>query len=185
MGKHTPAKMIESQFVEVLAQNHQRFLNFLESRMGDKSAAEDLLQTAYVKGIERGFQIRDQESVVAWFYRLLRNTVVDYYRRRDTEAHILERFGYEQEASTDPGLHAQVCACIHEVMKTMRPSYAEAVQQIDLEEMPLGQYAQQQGITANNAAVRLHRGRKTLAARLTQVCGICATHGCLECHCRN
>lgn len=184
MGKHLSAKTVELQFVETLAESHQQFLGFLERRVGDRALAEDLLQAAYMKGIERGAQIRDEESAVAWFYRLLRNAVVDHYRRQETEIQALEGFGQEQEGAVDPELHAQVCACIHEVIKTLRPAYAEAVRQVDLGEAPLDQYARQQGITPNNAAVRLHRGRKALAARLTQVCGICATHGCLDCRCR-
>ena len=66
--------------VAVLVENHRRFLSFLKGRIANPSDAEDILQAAFVKGIKKADSIRDGESVVAWFYRLLRNAMVDYYR---------------------------------------------------------------------------------------------------------
>jgi len=37
------------------------------------------------------------ESAVAWFYRLLRNALVDNYRRKGAEADFGDRFGLEQK----------------------------------------------------------------------------------------
>jgi RNA polymerase sigma-70 factor (ECF subfamily) len=186
MEKHPPPEtpgLQDRRPVEALVSGHRRFLAFLKGRVGDEAVAEDILQAAYVKGLERAHQIRDSESVVAWFYRLLRNAVADHYRQQGAEARALQQFGSEQETSADPDLHAQVCACIHDALKTMQESYAEAVRRVDLEETPVDDYARQQAISQNNVWVRLHRGRKALAKRLTQLCGVCATHGCLDCHC--
>ena len=68
--------------IAALVENHRRFLAFLERRVGSRAVAEDILQSAFVRGIEKGDTIRDAESSVAWFYRLLRNAVVDHWRRR-------------------------------------------------------------------------------------------------------
>jgi len=48
----------------------------------------------------------------------------------------------------------------------------------------VAEYANSEGTTSNNAGVRLHRARKAAAKRLTQVCGACAEHKCLDCTCR-
>ncbi|HET9933629.1 MAG TPA: sigma factor, partial [Polyangiaceae bacterium] len=56
-----------------LVGNHRQFLAFLESRLGNRKDAEDLLQAAFVKAIEKVDTLRDDESAVAWFFRLLRN----------------------------------------------------------------------------------------------------------------
>ncbi|MGZ7100373.1 MAG: RNA polymerase sigma factor, partial [Candidatus Angelobacter sp.] len=39
-------------------------------------------------------------------------------------------------------------------------------------------------ITAENAAVRVHRARKALRRQVELPCGTCAEHGCLDCHCQ-
>jgi hypothetical protein len=62
---------------------HQsKFLSFLSARVEDRAAAEDILQSAYLKAVEHGSEIRDDESTVAWFYRILRNAITDHCRRR-------------------------------------------------------------------------------------------------------
>jgi DNA-directed RNA polymerase specialized sigma24 family protein len=61
-----------------LARMHDRFLQFLRGRVGDAATAEDILQAAYVKAIQHGGELREAESSVAWFYRILRNAVTDH-----------------------------------------------------------------------------------------------------------
>ncbi len=63
------------------------FVRFVRARTGSDAEAEDLLQAAYVKAAEKAGAIREDESTVAWFYRLLRNAIVDARRdRRRAEA---------------------------------------------------------------------------------------------------
>ena len=59
------------QALNTLVLHQQRFLSFLERRLGNRAAAEEVLQAAFLRGIEKGESLRDEESVVAWFYRLL------------------------------------------------------------------------------------------------------------------
>src|SRR5687767_14229656 len=63
----------------VLLANREKFLGFLEKRVGSRAAAEDLLQAAYLRALEA--DIPEGESAVAWFYRVLRNALVDRHRR--------------------------------------------------------------------------------------------------------
>ena len=52
-----------------LVDNHRQFLAFLERRVGDRAAAEDILQDAFVKSLQKDEDARDETSSVAWFYR--------------------------------------------------------------------------------------------------------------------
>jgi RNA polymerase sigma-70 factor (ECF subfamily) len=67
------AESTDASLAAVLARQHRRFLAFLANRVGSHAVAEDILQNAYAKAIERGSQLRNEESAVAWFYRILRN----------------------------------------------------------------------------------------------------------------
>ncbi|MBF5046479.1 sigma-70 family RNA polymerase sigma factor [Aggregicoccus sp. 17bor-14] len=167
-----------------LLANHQRFLAFLERRVGSRARAEDILQAAFVRSLESGRVPDDEESAVAWMYRTLRNALVDQYRREGTEARALEREARgADEAAPDAELHATVCGCMKDLLPEMKPEYAELLQRVDLEERPLPEVARELGITANNAGVRLHRARAALRRELQRSCGSCATHGCLDCGC--
>src|SRR5688572_29535172 len=86
---------------QVLVDNHARFLAFLAPRLGSPEAAEDVLQAAFVKGLEKQDTLRDEESAVAWFYRLLRNAVTDHHRRRGAEERAIPRAGADHEAGVE------------------------------------------------------------------------------------
>ncbi|WP_163990335.1 RNA polymerase sigma factor [Pyxidicoccus caerfyrddinensis] len=168
-----------------LVGNHRQFLGFLERRVGSKAVAEEILQAAFVKTLEKGGALRDGEGAVTWFYRLLRNALVDHYRRQAAEGRALEREAREAtEASEDPELKSAVCACVGELLPTLKPEYAELVRKVDLEERGVPDVAKEVGITANNAGVRLHRARQALKKQLERSCGTCASHGCLDCSCK-
>lgn len=76
------AEATPQDVVSTLLEHHPRFPDFLVPRVGSREVAEDLLQAAFVRALERNAQLRDGESGVAWFYRLLRNAVVNFYRHR-------------------------------------------------------------------------------------------------------
>src|SRR5258706_9301283 len=90
-----PAGNVSPKAVAVLVDNHREFLKFLERRVGSRAVAEDILQEAFVRGLDRLQSLRDDESAVAWFYRILRNAVIDYHRRRQSATNALDAFAAE------------------------------------------------------------------------------------------
>lgn len=168
----------------LLAEHHGRFLAFLRNRLDSDAVAEDILQDAYAKGLEKVAQVRDSESVVAWFYSLLRNSVIDHYRKAGTEKKVKAALEREGEPSFEPELRQKICTCVSAVLPTLKPEYAEIVGEVELGEKSIAEVAAQRGLTTNNATVRLHRARAALRRRLVEVCGACSTHGCLDCTCQ-
>lgn len=175
----------EPQVVKALVENHRRFLDFLERRTGSRAEAEDVLQGAVLKLLERGAQPRDDESVVAWLFRLLRNAAIDRRRSEDSRGRAVEGRAEVERAlfEEDPELHGEVCRCVNDLLPTLKPEYAELLRRVDLEGQSTVRAAEDLGVTANNAGVRLHRARKALLREVQRSCGTCATHGCLDCSC--
>ena len=68
-----------------LLEQQPEFLGFLRRRLGSEAVAEDLLQQSLVRAVERYHSLKSDESVVPWFYRILRHAVIDYYRSHDAE----------------------------------------------------------------------------------------------------
>ena len=68
-------------------------------------------------------------------------------------------------------------------MDTLKPEYATALREVELDEKPLSDYATGAGITTGNAAVRVHRAREALRKQVIRCCGTCAVHGCEDCLC--
>lgn len=166
-----------------LLRRRAEFLGFLSPRVGE-AAAEDILQAAYVRALEKGAQIQNAESVVAWFYRILRNAIIDHYRRNAARDRAHEHFMAEFPLSYEPELEQTVCACIGDVIQDLKGEYREAIEKVDLGGMSVQSFAEASGTSANNASVRLHRARKAVAKKLTSVCGTCAEHKCVDCTCK-
>jgi RNA polymerase sigma factor (sigma-70 family) len=168
------------ELTERLLGHRAAFLRFLTTKVGP-AAAEDILQSCYLKLVEKGPQLQKDESVVSWFYTVLRHATVDYYRRNATRDRAHEQFAAEVPVSYETEVKANIWPG---VLETLKPEYRNALQAVDLNGQSVAEYANAEGTTPNNVGVRLHRARKAAAKRLTQVCGACAEHKCLDCTCR-
>jgi RNA polymerase sigma factor (sigma-70 family) len=171
----------------ILAANHDRFLRFLERRVGRRDLAEEILQDAFVRGLARADSVQASESAIAWFYRLLRNALVDHHRHQDSERRALQAVA---AAPVTPGtqpdeeLMNTVCACVADMLVTLKPEYAQAIRSVDMNGESVGAFAGEAGITPGNAAVRIHRARQALRRRIEESCGTCSVHACLDCDCQ-
>jgi RNA polymerase sigma factor (sigma-70 family) len=170
-----------------LTDQRRRFLKFVERRVRDRDIAEDILQTAYARALTQQATLRADDSASAWFYRILRNAIIDHYRHGQVEARILEPWTSEGDRPAPPEdtSHSGTCHCIGRALDSVRPTYSEVLREVDLAEASssLDAFARKSGITPGNAAVRAHRARQALKKQLLQNCGACAEAGCLDCTC--
>ena len=171
--------------INVLFENHRAFLRFLERKVGDRALAEDILQDAFVKVVARPDQAPPDEALVPWFYRSLRNAAIDRYRRQGASSRALEAFAREMHDAEAPqaDLDAEICACISRLTATLKPDYTDILMAVDVHNQPVKAFAQERGLTATNAGVRIFRAREALKKRVKECCGVCAEHGCNDCTC--
>ena len=170
--------------LDVLLENHRLFLRFLERRVGDRALAEDILQEAFTRVVTRPEQAPDDEGVIPWFYRMLRNAAIDQFRRRGAADRAVEAFARDLESHVRPSdQHAEICSCVSKLAESLKPEYEAALRAIDLEGTSVKAFAQQHGISPANAGVRVFRARQALRKRVAEACGICAEHGCRDCTC--
>lgn len=175
----------------VLALNAHRnaFKAFLVSRVGNEAEAEDLLQQGLLKALQRSDTLADDAKLDAWFYQLLRNTLIDHHRSRSSARRREDQLGQLVAALGDDvtaapkGWHAQICSCLGGVVDTLKPQHAELLRRVDLNGESVQSAARALKLTANNASVILHRARKELRTRLEDFCGECAEGACLDCDC--
>src|SRR5688572_4886302 len=108
---------LSPEVVATLVGNHRQFLGFLHQRVGDRALAEDILQEAFVRGLHKLETLESDESATAWFYRILRNAVIDHHRRRASASKKLEAFAAELERYAEPQAEVQgaVCRCVGEL----------------------------------------------------------------------
>ncbi len=181
-----PATTIaEDRLRQVLTENLAAFHTFARSRLGDAELAADVVQDALLKALRAEVHLEDDDNLVAWFYRILRNTITDLHRKKATQTKALQKFADELDAGPDEETRQVVCGCLRRLLRKLKPEYAEIVQRVDFDEQPTAVVATGLGVTPGNLKVRLHRARQQLKERLVETCQLCATHGCLDCQCEN
>lgn len=163
--------------------NLETFVAFARKRLNDVHLAEDVVQESLVKALAAERKPTGDEATTAWFYRILRRSIIDLYRRQDARERALDRFERELSETPTPGDERILCQCFKRLLPLVPEQYRELLQQIDLEGRKPDQVAAELGLTRNNLTVRLHRARKHLREALSQNCQACSTHGCLDCRC--
>jgi RNA polymerase sigma-70 factor, ECF subfamily len=177
---------LSAEALHRLLGNQRIFVAFVEKHVHTREIAEDIVQNAFLRALERGGALEKEESVVAWFYRMLRNAVIDHYRTHASNERALESWAAEFERNTvlpEP-LKNEVCHCVGALFAGLKPEYRDALEQVDLEGGSLRDLAERAGISENNAAVRIHRARRALLNEVQMTCNACAKHGCLDCDCK-
>lgn len=171
--------------IDLLMNERTQLLNFLRTKVDNSDLAEDILQQSLLKALRAAPDLRDDEKLLPWFYRILNNAVIDTYRRRGAEAKYIQKYAQEQVWGTEPEDEAILCDCFRQLLPTLKPEYANLIESLDLSEGDPAQLAAQLGITPNNLKVRRHRARQALRTRLEESCRVCARHGCLDCTCQS
>jgi RNA polymerase sigma factor (sigma-70 family) len=172
-----------STLEEQLLNNLNEFVGFARRRLADPELAADAVQESLLKALKSADQIRDDEKAKAWFYKILRRTIIDLYRRRDARDRALTELEREVNSPPDLDEDRMICACMERLLPTMAPQYADLIRRLDLNEEAPDTVAASLGISKNNLNVRIHRARQQLKQRLEDNCRVCAKHGCLDCHC--
>jgi len=152
---------------------------FVGARVG-AAEADDILQVAAMRALDRADTLNDPSRVRAWLFRIHRNLVTDTLRAEARRHRLHEGVAAEAESvSPTP----ERCDCSTVQARQLRPSYAAVLELVDVRGASVAEAAEELGISTNNVAVRLHRARKALRVALREHCGTESVADCLDCRC--
>lgn len=169
--------------ISQLFSHREELLGYLRSKISDAALAEDMLQDSLLKALRAAPDLREEDKLIPWFYRILNNAIIDIYRHRKVKEQSLDAYAHDRELLPGSAEEAVLCACFRTLIPALKPEYAELIEQLDLAGGDPSLVADQLGISRNNLKVRRHRARQALRQRLEETCRLCAKHGCLDCTC--
>ena len=70
---------------EAVRDERVRLRNFIRKRVGDAADAEDLLQDVFYEFVQAYRLMKPIEQAGAWLFRVARNRIIDFYRKRRTD----------------------------------------------------------------------------------------------------
>jgi RNA polymerase sigma-70 factor, ECF subfamily len=168
----------EARFAEALA--HMRQLQVTASRMTRSQAdAEDLVQETYARAYASFHQFRDGTNLRAWLNRILRNTFITSYRKRQREP-VMSMAGIEDwqlaraqsrsarglASAEDLALERITDARLTGALRRLPEDFRLAVYLADVEGFGYRDIAAIMGCPIGTVMYRLHRGRARLREQI-------------------
>src|SRR5687767_13582889 len=147
-------------YAEALMRQRAKLVGYAASKVGDPDLAEDLFQDSLLKALRSAADLRDEERLLPWFYRILNNAITDHYRRRAVAERYLPQLAPDEAA--EPEDWAALCECFRDLIPTLKPEYAEMIERLELAGGEPGQVAAELGLSPTNLKVRRHRARQAL-----------------------
>jgi RNA polymerase sigma-70 factor (ECF subfamily) len=160
-------------FKELYEYYSDRIFTLLSYSLNDSAAAEDALQTVFVKVFEALPFFRLESSFLTWIYRVALNECKNRKRRRKLFVPISRET--EDSHHIDPGpapdhQHAvqQASRLIHDAVMDLKPKYRAVVVLKYLEELSYEEIAVVLSCSQGTVATRLHRALAILEKKLRQ-----------------
>jgi len=170
--------------VDLLGGERTRFVRMARMRVASEADAEDVVQRAMARAAEHASSLEDPSRARAWFYRILRRTIVDHHRAGRHEAAMRVAGDAIDEAPAPEAARAEpACRCAVRMLGELRPAYAELLKRIDFGDEAPADVASALGVSSATLYVRLHRARRSLRERVQGHCGVTSIEPCLECMC--
>jgi len=172
------------RFERHLERYRKPIYNYVVRLIGDSSTAEDIAQETFLRLFTELDRIRDK-TVSAWLYRVARNLVTDYIRKKKAVPFtVLKGKSADSDdsptldfAGSDPGPHelswqSELGQMIDKTLSAMSPKFRDVIVLVDVQGLTHEEAGEALGCSAKTVSARLARAREFFAGRMGRHVGL-------------
>lgn len=148
---------------------HHKLHGFIQSRVGDTSLADDILQDVFARIHSRIDSLRDSGKIQSWIYQITRNAIIDFYRSRKMTEELPESLS-NIEMDTNEKTRKEISNWLLPMIKSLPDIYQQALTLSEIEGLPQKEVAKKLGLSLPGAKARIQRGRVLLKKTLVDCC---------------
>lgn len=133
-------------------------LGYVTRKVKDRSIAEDIVHDVFLKVQAKSSQLKDNEKLIGWIFRITKNTIIDHFR---FQSRIIrsEDIDWEDDKSF---LNQCVERCLTEKLNDLPDKYREALELSEVQGISQLDLAKKLGISYSGAKSRVQRARQML-----------------------
>lgn len=148
---------------------HAKLHGFIQSRVGDESTAEDILQEVFLRIISKIDTLKDDSKIHSWMYQIARNAIIDHYRANKIMGELPESLASPEMEATQEA-RQEIEGWLQTMIKRLPEQYREAVTLSEIENLTQQEVAEKQGVSLSGAKSRVQRGRAMVRDMLLACC---------------
>lgn len=176
--------MAKKSAAEIFAEYNSRLSRFIHSKVSGIEDAEDILQDVFYQLSRANKAINPIENISAWLYRVARNKIIDYRRKKKDEpfpAHYSEDddeyifdeiadiiYGEETTPETE-AIRVLIFEEIQTALAQLPKEQREVFELTELKDFSVGEVAGKTHVPVNTVLSRKHYAVKFLRKRLEEL----------------
>ena len=155
-------------FRQQLVSAMPRLRRYARSLVFDVAAADDLVQTACERALQRWRQFDPQRELLLWLLSIVHNAFLDNLRRdaRTQVVDPLEASERQDALGADPGVDIGLRLDLVAALGRLSPEHREPLLLVTLEQLSYAECAEVLGIPIGTVMSRISRARVALRAAL-------------------
>jgi RNA polymerase sigma-70 factor (ECF subfamily) len=148
-------------------------VRFVDARVRDHAAAEDIVHDVLLRVVERQSQLRDGTNLAPWLYQMTRNAIADHHRGQKP----LEELPEDLVApEPEPSAVRELAQCLTPFIAQLPETYRAAFELSEVQGLTQQETARRLGISLSGAKSRVQRARTKLQEMVLDCCTIERDH---------
>ncbi len=144
---------------------------FIRKRVGDEHYVDDILQDAFIKIHKNLGKLQDEGKLRSWLYRIVRNTIIDYYRNRKPAEELPDDFGeLVEEATLGREVSEELAPCVKALMERLSDKDRMAIEKTEFDGLTQKELSETLSISFSGAKSRVQRARGRMKDLLLECC---------------